>query len=76
VRIENSCADIPSAPSVPEFAQQQLTDGLSFVGNSSRFKPEQQPSQGAHFSRCTTLAQRVQFPLQWKEARHIRDGAI
>jgi hypothetical protein len=28
------------------------------------------------FSRCTTMAQRVQFPVQWKEARNFADAAI
>jgi hypothetical protein len=59
-----------------EIENRQDTDGVGFAGNPSRSKSERWPSQGAHFSRCTTLAQRVHFPLQWKEARNFADAAI
>jgi len=73
---DNGRADISSAPFIWEIEHQQHTDGVSFARILSRLKPERQSSQGSHFSRCTTLAQRVQFPLQWKRARKFADVAL
>ena len=72
-----SAANIsPRLMKSPDTKDQQHTDGVSFARISSRFKPEQQPSQGTHSARCTTLAQRVQLPLQWKGARNFADAAL
>ena len=68
--------DLPSAPFTPEIEHQQRTDGASFAHNSSRSHSERQPTDRADLSRCTTLAQGVQSPLQWKKARYFADAAI
>jgi hypothetical protein len=56
--------------------QRQRTVGVSFARIPWRFKFDQKPSKATRFPGCATLAQRVQSPLQWKEARNFADDAI